>query len=147
MGLCLGLSALGPQATRCSSIHYIYPEKTDDFANWLEDSGAIERDPDSVAGDGRVFPRRQDFGEYLALQFDSHQHDNPSGSNLTHIKDVASALTRSENGYTVKLASDDPIDAQAVIVTTSNSKPSIPSSLRRPERVGPIHLAAVEVEG
>lgn len=114
-----------------TGIHFLYPEKIESFTEWHETSGAKEKDPESIADDGRVYARRADFGAYVAKEFLAHQQRNPSGSTISHYQDKAINLVKSDLGWCIELLSGIKIQTNIVIVTPCNFSPAIPAPLRK----------------
>ena len=113
-----------------AGIHFIYPENTDSFTEWHAESGARAADPASVDAAERIFARRADFGTYMAAELEVHRRDNPSDSTLTHRRDTAVGLTERDGRWRLALSSAATLDAEVVIVTPCNLRPSLPASFQ-----------------
>ena len=109
-----------------AGIHYLYPEDPDGMENWLRKNGGFAEDPDIAAFDGSIFPRRGDFGAYVHSEVLAHMDSNPSGSILRHIKTRATGIKQHSDGHRIKLESGADLEADLVIVATSNEEPLIP---------------------
>lgn len=104
--------------------HILYPEDLEHFPRWLQESGARARDPEALCDDGRVFPRRSDYGDYLAEFFQAHQLDNPSGSRIDHLQQAAIDLQRTGEGHwRVTLDNGTALDADAVLLALNPQQP------------------------
>jgi uncharacterized NAD(P)/FAD-binding protein YdhS len=113
-----------------TGIQFLYPENTESFNEWHENSGAKAADPGSIAVDGRVYARRSDFGAYVASEVLSHQKKNPSNSIIKHYQDTAFSLSKNKGDWSIELLSRDKICAKIVIVTPCNFSPAIPFELK-----------------
>lgn len=109
-----------------AGIHFVYQDDTGGFETWLKSSGILQSDLDIAAFDGSIFPRRSDWGAYVCNEFKAHIDSNASSSSLHHIRDHASSLTQTAEGYRVLCVSGNELDADLVVVTTSNETPNTP---------------------
>jgi len=96
------------------------------FERWFRDSGAIESDPDAVWKDGTVFPRRADFGRYVAEMVARESHSR-SDVTVDHVEALATAITRTGHGYIVELSRGGKIAADIVVLAVSHPPPSLPA--------------------
>ncbi len=97
-------------------IHPLYPDDDLHFRRWLETAGRLAEDPEAWYADGRLYPRRGDFGAYLTAQFESHAAENPSGSRLTHRQSSARAIEQRESGFRVELADGESLQVARCII-------------------------------
>ena len=97
-------------------IHPLYEDDEEHFRRWLEDTGRLAADPDAWYSDGRLYPRRGDFGAYVAAEFAAHRASNPSGSSLEHRRDRAVGIQRRRNGVRLALAGGDTIVADQCVI-------------------------------
>ncbi len=125
----------GPDA-----VHILYPGQPNHFGDWLRRSGALERDPEAVMASGAIFARRSDFGAYMAAQVTRHENDNPSGSEILHVRDKASGLARDDDGLTLRLSGGGSIQVGLCVLATGQEKPGVPSAVQpvvgRPDYFG-----------
>lgn len=108
-------------ATRMS----IDPERPDDFANWLAETGYAATDPEAMAPDGSLFPRRQAFGTYVGARLAPFLANGA----VEHIQARVTALTKADGGW--ELVSDDGAThlADRVIIATTHPAPTAPRLL------------------
>ena len=97
-------------------IHLLYPDDDLHFRRWLEDSGRLAADPDGWYSDDRLYPRRGDFGAYVAAEFAEHQKSNPSGSSLEHRRDRVESIERRRHRIHLALTSGDGITADRCVI-------------------------------
>ncbi len=97
-------------------IHPLYPNDEEHFRRWLEATGRLAADPDAWYGDGRLYPRRGDFGAYVAAEFAAYRERNPSGSSLEHRRDRAVAIQRRRDGLHLALAGGAPVVADRCVI-------------------------------
>ncbi len=112
-----------------SGFHFLYPEDPDGIENWLRKTGRFDRDDGIAAFDGALFPRREDVGAYFNSEFVVHIQDNPSMSDVEHIRQRAVQMAPAASGFTVTLEDGTELAADLVIVTTSNEAPNVPTSI------------------
>ena len=111
------------------SIHSPYPDAPGHFAAWMRDSGALASDPAAVAPSGLVFPRRRDFGRYMAAQLEAHARSNPSGSSIEHVRLAAVRLAPGAEGVTLTLADGSRLDASCCLLALGWNAVSVPHEL------------------
>jgi uncharacterized NAD(P)/FAD-binding protein YdhS len=111
-------------------VHPLYPDDELHFRHWLEHSGRLAADPASWAN-GRLYPRRGDFGAYLAGQFAAHTAGNPSSSSLAHCRERAIGLERHSGGFRVALAGGACIDTDRCVIALGNepAPPRLPGTI------------------
>ncbi|MGE3864685.1 MAG: FAD/NAD(P)-binding protein [Burkholderiaceae bacterium] len=111
------------------SIHAIYPDEPQHFADWLRDSGALTADPDAVAANGLVFPRRLDFGRYMAAEFERHVRGNRSASTITHLRQRAVRIVGGADAMEVRLDDGRSLHADACILALGWNAIGVPPQL------------------
>lgn len=109
-----------------TGIHLLYPDDPDGFETWLRRTGRLDQDPEIEAFDGSLFPRRAALGAYVNHEFQAHVAENPSGSRLAHCQDRALCLERADGAWRAVLESGDHLDANLVVIATSNERPALP---------------------
>jgi uncharacterized NAD(P)/FAD-binding protein YdhS len=114
----------GPDA-----VHFLYPGQPEHFGDWMRRSGALERDPEALTESGAIFARRADFGAYVAAQVSRHQNDNPSGSEIVHVRDPASGLAGNDGGLLLRLSQGEPMPVALCVLATGQEKPGVPPLL------------------
>lgn len=87
-----------------ATIHAPYPDAPGAFAEWLEATGELAKDPAATAASGLVFARRGTFGRYMASEVERLARGNPSGSTIDHIRLHAHAARPRDDGVEVELA-------------------------------------------
>ncbi|MGD2044658.1 MAG: FAD/NAD(P)-binding protein [Gemmatimonadota bacterium] len=117
-------------------IHFLYPEDDLHFRRFLETSGRLSRDPEALHADGRLYPRRGDFGAYVTSEFSAHAVSNPSGSSLAHRRGKAVGIQRRGGGLRIQMATGDPIDADRCVIAAGHepgpaSLPGLPHGTDR----------------
>ena len=114
----LAHSAVDPdhRLNASDTIHFLYPEDVTHLRRWLESSGRLAADPDAWSGDGRLYPRRGDFGRYLSAEFAAHAASNPSGSTLSHRRGAATGIEKQNRGFRIEVTEGDPIDADRCVI-------------------------------
>jgi uncharacterized NAD(P)/FAD-binding protein YdhS len=131
-------------------VHFVTPDDQKQLSRWYEEQGGAAFDAEAETDDGALFVRRGDFGRFLSEQFSAHQTANPSNSTIHHIRDRALDIVKQGSSFHVSLESGESLDADIVVVGTSNEKPSIPTPFAstvadHPAFIAdPANLAAVE---
>jgi len=103
-------------------IHPLYADDDLHFRRWLEDTGRLAADPGGWYGDGRLYPRRGDFGAYVAAEFAAHRTSNPSHSSLDHRRDRAESIERRPDGVHLALAGGDTIVADRCVIALGHEQ-------------------------
>jgi len=109
-----------------SALHFVTPDEPDALDRWFHARVGLVRDPEAEAFDGSLFVRRSDFGAFVLYEFERHRVENPSGSTLFHRRAAAVDVTPVTNGFEVVLDDGARLRGNAVVVTTSNDRPSVP---------------------
>jgi uncharacterized NAD(P)/FAD-binding protein YdhS len=112
------------------SIHLLYLDRPEHFSNWLRASGALERDPAASARNGRIYPRRADFGAYVCQELDRHRDSNPSGSTIRHVSKRAVRASIRPGDASISLDDGDTLHAAACVLAVGQGQPQLPDSLR-----------------
>jgi len=97
-------------------IHLLYPDDDLHFRRWLEDSGRLAADPEAWYSDDRLYPRRGDFGAYVAAEFAEQRKSNPSGSSLEHRRDRVESIERRRQRIHLALASGNSMSADRCVI-------------------------------
>ena len=72
----------------------LFPDDESHFTRWLTDTRALEDDPDAVLADGRIYPRRRIFGNYVADQLDRAARTGQAM--VRHLRDRAIKIRTSQ---------------------------------------------------
>ncbi|MBT3535952.1 MAG: SidA/IucD/PvdA family monooxygenase, partial [Rhodospirillaceae bacterium] len=83
-------------------------------------------DPEAIAPDGALSPRRSLFGDYMVGEVRAHMAKNPSASQLRHVQDRAAAIAGDAAGYRVSLMGGGEVAADFVVLCTSHGQPALP---------------------
>lgn len=132
LGAGLAHSAAHPdhRLNAADSIHLLHLDQPDHFSVWLKASGALERDPDAIAANGRVYPRRSDFGAYVNAEIARHQESNPSGTGIRHVRRRALRITRVAEDFDVTLEDGMTLRVGACVLALGQGRPNLPALLR-----------------
>ena len=139
-GLAHGSRHLDHRLNGPDAVHILYPGHPNHFGDWLRRTGGLERDPEAATASGAIFARRSDFGAYMSAQVTRHQNDNPSGSEILHVRDKASRLARDDDGLDLRLSRGGSIRVALCVLATGQEKPGVPlplqSAVDRPDYFG-----------
>ncbi len=96
------------------------------FARWLADTDAVHDDPEAVASDGAVYPRRGVFGRYVA----AHVHPLVAEGYIAHIQARVRSLRIDETGdWIVTPEAGAAVRARIVVLATTHPAPDLPAAL------------------
>lgn len=102
------------------------PDDPDHFQRWLETEGAVEGDPEATLRDGRVFPRRSEFGRYCSQTLAPLVR---SGA-VRHLEARARSLRRlAPTGYSIALSDGRSVTADFAVLATGHPPPEPPRAL------------------
>jgi uncharacterized NAD(P)/FAD-binding protein YdhS len=105
----------------------LLPDDQEHFQRWIEANDAIADDAAAQAGEGRLFPRRSVFGDYLNALV---QPFVESGA-VRHIAARVTDVSRQDDGWLVSDEEGRQIQADILVVATSHPAPTPPASLAR----------------
>jgi uncharacterized NAD(P)/FAD-binding protein YdhS len=123
------------------AVHFLDPEKVDDFTRWVEETDALVRDPEAMHADGTNYIRRGTFGEYVRDQFERTRDNNPSNSEIRHIVSRAVKIEESKPGLEVTLETGERLSADIVVLATGNEPPATLPQLQAPVESHPAYVA------
>lgn len=112
-----------------TGIHLLYLDLPDHFTHWHTEMGALAADPAAGAA-GAAYARRYDYGTYLSEEIARHIQNNPSGSNICHVRDSAVTIEPHGSEFSVELTVGKLPKTDFVVITTSNAPPVMPLPLR-----------------
>ena len=102
--------------------HTLDPDDPGDLRRWLEASGVLAADPESVAPNGVVYVRRHDYGRYIGEKVREH-------AGIGHLRDSAVDIASSPAGLTVRTAGGAALECRLAIIATGNARPRLPGPL------------------
>lgn len=128
LGCGLAYSTLGPdhRLNAPDTVHPLYPSDEHHFRTWLESTRRLAADPEARHSDGRLYPRRCDFGAYLTAQAAVHAMTNPSNSRLIHCHDVATGIEPRHGRLSIELAEGKPMAVDRCVIATGHEPATIP---------------------
>jgi uncharacterized NAD(P)/FAD-binding protein YdhS len=122
----------------------VLPEQPTHFHDWLHEVDAPSRDPASAMPDGRLYPSRALFGQYVNATLLAQAAATPEVG-LCHVKASARALYALERGFTIELDDGQSLAADAVVLAMTHPPPDPPAELGNAagRLVSPWDLAAL----
>lgn len=99
------------------------------FETWLKTSDALADDNQAWLPDGRIFPRREILGGYVARLLTTAVGDRPDIA-FEHCRTIAASVEKTAQGYVVALADGGAVQADVVVLAVSHPPPGIPGPLR-----------------
>ncbi|WP_029356737.1 FAD/NAD(P)-binding protein [Bosea sp. 117] len=127
LGRGLAYSAADPShrinvpSTRMSLI----PDQPEHFNDWLEASGRLDRDASARTPDGRSFPARSAFGDYVGETLAA------LGPRLVHVAAAADDVVTTDDGYRIACSDGREVHAGTVVLAVAHVAPSPPGILGR----------------
>ena len=83
-----------------ASGHSVFLDDPQHLLRWCARIGLASSDPEAVAGEA-LFIRRADFARYVRDTLSEELAGRCDGSSLVHVRDEATAVSRSADGYEV----------------------------------------------
>ncbi len=105
-------------------IMILYPDDIGHFERYVDARRISKSDPEAVAADGSIYPRREVFGDYMVAELAARARENPSRSEISHLRDRALSVTRANGGFRIGTEAGDVIDGDAVLTCLSHGQPS-----------------------
>lgn len=103
----------------------LIPDEPDHFNDWLIASGHLDTDPAAHLEDGRNFPARAVFGQYVQTEIAS------LGSRIRHVRASAEEITTTPDGYAIRCSNGATVHAGIVVLAVCHVPPSAPAPLER----------------
>jgi len=127
VGRGLAYSATDPDHRLNATVdrHALEPDDPHAFERWVASQALAQRDPEARLPDGRCFPRRHDFGSFVADTVRAHAA-LPNGSSIRHVRDEAMSAVPHGTGWHVHTAAGQALRADLLIVATGNPPPRWP---------------------
>lgn len=103
----------------------LYPEDDGIFARWFVETGELERDAQALAGDGRLYPRRETFGRFV------HQLLKPllASDRISHIRQRVDKVRYEAGRYVLQTGQGSLFPADFLVIATSHPAPRAPAQL------------------
>ncbi|MCV3767845.1 FAD/NAD(P)-binding protein [Rhizobium sp. TRM95796] len=96
-----------------------------DFIDWLREQGLDGEDVDALLPDGRIFPRRADFGAYVAARLNPMLEDG----RVEHVRSEVVSVVRDAGGWRIRRSDGGSVKADIVVIATSHPSPAAPRAL------------------
>jgi uncharacterized NAD(P)/FAD-binding protein YdhS len=127
-GAGLAYSAIDPdhRINGLPHVHSLIPDDAFHFARWIESAELVAHDQQARLPDGRIFPRRGDYGRYLQQTLRAHATWPPTGSTIGHLRDSATGLAVSGSRLAVQTAQGLAVPTDQLILATGNPTPRLP---------------------
>lgn len=113
-----------------AAIHTIHPDAPLHLVEWLRDGGALAADPGAVAPNGAIYPRRADFGRYMAAELERHARAASPGCEIAHVRDRVVAVRRTAGGLAFELAGGRTLRAGRGVLALGWNAVGVPDPLR-----------------
>lgn len=108
--------------------HLLDPGEPDGLQRWCERHRILDRDPEALAPNGRIYLRRADFGAYLAETAPAAVA--AAGSSWQHVRDLATGLRDDGAGLEVLTRTGSAVASDMVVIATGNGGARLPSALQ-----------------
>ncbi len=106
----------------------LFPERPNDFDDWVRQGDALDDDPEAIWQGGAAFPRRAAFGRYVAELIASRQKTRLQAP-ITHIRGRAIAVRRQGRAFRLTLQDDRELGVDIIVLATSHPPPGVPSQI------------------
>jgi uncharacterized NAD(P)/FAD-binding protein YdhS len=103
----------------------LIPDEPDHFNDWLIASGHLDADPAAHLEDGRNFPARAVFGEYV------HGEIIRLGAHIRHVQACAEEVVATPDGYAIRCSNGASVHAGIVVLAVCHVPPSAPAPLEQ----------------
>jgi len=107
----------------------VHPNEPGAFHAWLESSGALSDDPEAELPDGRRYPRRAVFGQYVQQRL-AQAVATPGAAPFRHLHASALAVRPRGAGYAITLDNGAEHTADIAVLAVSHPAPAVPAPLR-----------------
>ena len=105
----------------------LFPELPDHFDAWLRAFGMPEADPEGVLPDGRLYPRRPLFGQYVHATLLAAVQ--AARAEFRHLRQRAVAALPAGDGFAVRLEDGQTLQADRLVLAVSHIAPDLPRFL------------------
>ncbi len=130
LGAGLAYSAASPvhRTNVAASRMSVVPDEPAQFHDWLLAEGVPARDPACAMPDGRMYPRRVEFGRYVdtMLQYEAARH---AGATFAHVRARALGAAPQDGRIAIELDGRPPVLADSVVLAVSHTAPDLPAPL------------------
>ncbi|WP_137154248.1 FAD/NAD(P)-binding protein [Rhizobium sp. FKL33] len=99
--------------------------EANDFIDWLRDQGLDSEDADALLPDGRIFPRRSDFGAYVAARLAPMLADG----RVEHVRSEVVSVEKDAGGWHIRRSDGSSVRADVMVIATSHPSPAAPKAL------------------
>lgn len=113
------------------------PEVPCQFENWLGSARVLHEDPDAVLPDGRKFPRREVFGNYVAEALAPAL----AVGRVRHHRALVLAVKPFGARHRLSLSDGAQLEADLIVIATTHPPPSVPPTFDRALRGHPRFVA------
>ncbi|MEI7443678.1 MAG: FAD/NAD(P)-binding protein [Burkholderiales bacterium] len=110
-----------------AALHTIHPDAPLHFVDWFRAQRLDASDPGAVAANGGLYPRRHDFGRYMADELARHARGNPGGARIDVVRDRAVAIGRDAAGLRVALAGGGSLHADRCVIAVGWNPVGVPA--------------------
>jgi uncharacterized NAD(P)/FAD-binding protein YdhS len=104
---------------------HLIPDDEDHFVRWLHAKNALDGDPEARLSDGRLFPRRAAFGDYV----EANLRPLVTRGMIQHRRRRVISIARDGGQWRLKDDAGDGLDADVVVIATTHPPPSLPRIL------------------
>jgi uncharacterized NAD(P)/FAD-binding protein YdhS len=99
------------------------------FESWFKSTGAALADPEALLEDGRIYPRRAVFGQYID-QLLRRTAALPGPVAFRHLRSCAESVAPERDGFRITTADAGVVHADILVLAVSHPPPAIPKPLR-----------------
>jgi Uncharacterized protein conserved in bacteria len=103
----------------------LYPDLPENFLEFVERNGIAARDPDCIGRDGLPYPRRSDFGAYVAQEAEPYL----ASGEIEHKRAAVTSVERAGSRWRVVGDDGSTTVADVVALAVSHPSPALPRAL------------------
>ena len=121
----------------------LFPDRPEDFLEWIAATGAVSRDPAAARPDGNLFPQRRLFGAYAA----SRLRPAIEAGRILHQRATVTGVEKTDDGWLVSDSTGIETRADLLVIATTHPSPSPPRGLQAVLAGHPRYVADSTVPG
>ncbi len=103
----------------------LFPDKPDDFQDYLREANALQSDPNIEGHDGQLYAQRSAFGDYIAARV----RPMIDSGRIEHWHTAVASVTPEANGYRLRGYDGRTVVASLLVLAVSHPSPALPREM------------------